>query len=268
MLYSLHLINRRFACDPCSDTPPEFRAEFDLRNNENHVSHNDPHGETLKDIEISIAEISCKNDNINIQSFTTKVDSSVSEIKSSVSRLEFKALLVSIDSKFEVWKLDAINKIQGSSERFISDDNNDNILVSKCEHEFILKQIKAQENDISLLQSELNDKNNIINKVQNDALVLSEKMIKKNNGIDILTKELDSEKLACNKYNTEISTLKSSISNLELQINALNGQNNLLVISNNDKASLINDKQDELAMSQHRIGRCEGAKAQLELTIK
>ena len=93
-------------------------------------------------------------------------------------------------------------------------------------------------------------------------------MIKKNNGIDILTKELDSEKLACNKYNTEISTLKSSISNLELQINALNGQNNLLVISNNDKASLINDKQDELAMLQHRIGGCEGAKAQLEETIK
>ena len=124
------------------------------------------------------------------------------------------SLLVSIDSTFEVWKLDAINKI-GSSERFISDDNKDNILVSKCEHEFILKQIKAQENEISLLQSELNDKNNIINKVQNDALVLSEKVIKKNNGIDILTKELVSEKLACNKYNTEISTLKSSISNLE-----------------------------------------------------
>ena len=69
--------------------------------------------------------------------------------------------------------------------------------------------------------------NNIINKVQNDAIVRSEKVIKKNNGIDILTKELDSEKLACNKYNTEIST---SMSNLELQINALNDQNNLLAI--------------------------------------
>ena len=208
MLYSLHLSKRKFTCDPCSDTPPDFRAEFDMRNNEKYVSSNDPHGDILKDIESSMAEISCNKDKIDIQSFTTKVDSSVSEMKSSVSRLEskFTELLHSIDNKFEVWKLDAINKIQNSTQNIFPDDNNDNILVSRSEHEFLLKQIKAQESEISLLQSELNDKINTIDKVKNDVIVRSEELIKKNNGIDTLTRELDSEKLACNKYNTEIST--------------------------------------------------------------
>ena len=151
-----------------------------------------------------MTELISRENKIDIQVFAAKVNESVSEIKSSVSRLEskFKDLLNSIDNKFDIWKLDAISKMQYSSDSLLV-ENSDNIVVSKSEHDLLVKQINAQENEISLLQNELSDKNNAIDKLMKER------------------KEIGLEKLP--KYETEISTLQSLISNLELQINTLKG---------------------------------------------
>ena len=195
-----------------------------------------------------MTELISRENKIDIQVFATKVNESMSEIKSSVSRLEskFKDVLNSIDNKFDIWKLDAISKMQYSSDSLVV-ENSDNIVVSKSEHDLLLKQINAQENEISLLQNELSDKNNAIDKLMKEK------------------KEIGLEKLP--KYETEISTLQSLISNLELQINTLNGQNNLLVISNNDKDSLMREKQEDLIKMNFQVGRCEGEKVKLEESI-
>ena len=101
----------------------------------------------FRDLEQTLNEINLKNDKIDFPSFTSQVNAMLGETRNVVCRLEnkYKELVESIETKFDIWKLEAISKI---SSRNIPDTESAN----KCDCENLTKKWIAQENEISLLQ--------------------------------------------------------------------------------------------------------------------
>ena len=210
----------------------------------------------FRDLEQTLNEINLKNDKIDFPSFTSQVSVMLGETKNAVCRLEnkYKELVESIETKFNIWKLEAISKISNG----INPDTN---IINKCDCENLTKKCEAQENEISLLQAELTAKNKSIVGLQKEITVLT---CEAKNHSGVMLKEIDEVKRERALNEEKISSLQTAIAKLQLQINTLNGQNNILAISIRDKDVVINKNHLEIRDLGQRLGKCDGEIIRLE----
>ena len=189
--------------------------------------------------------------------YTEQIRDMVSEAKTSVARLEnkFQDLITSIDSKFETWKLEAISKIHGYAANAPDETN-----IKQADYDFLTKDNHAKENEISILQGELTNKNKAMGRMENETKRLSDDIDRLKMHISTLNNNLEMAKREHPIYDTEVSSLKANISKLKHEIDAVN-------ITISQKDNTINGFQNQVFDLVQKMGRCEGEKSKLEDTV-
>ena len=251
-IYSLTHTKRQYICESCTETPSRFSIEYD----DVTLSNSDTVNlQVLRDIESSISSISSTVEKIDLSIFVKNNDEKVKGIENSVCRLEqkFKDFEVSIFDKLEVPKTKPIDT---------------DVPALQIKIDFLEKQIKAQENEIHLLQSDLSDKNKEIEKAEKRYKSISEELGNKTNSINSLTTKNALEHQHVSNVLSDVERLQSHVNSLNLQITTLQGQNNILAISEKDKDTMIYDLQTNISKMSEEIGRLNGEKTQLENSLK
>ena len=170
---------------------------------------------------------------------------------------KFSLLLQSIDSKFESWKSESLNIIVDHSP-----SNVEHTTLEK-ESELLRRKNDAQENEISLLQQELSEKNKMIQSLEKEKLSTREGINSKNSIITQLNNSIELEKKKSSHSETQIGNSLHRIKNFELQLCTLQAENNVLSISNQDTSVTITEYQKKIETLTYTNGILEGKMKQL-----
>ena len=144
---------------------------------------------------------------------------------------------------------------EGVGSEIINVDNIINPILEKFEP--LMKLLESKENEISILQNELVDKNRDIedyNKRYND-LTLDISRLKCN---------LDQSRNEFNEKKLKVEGLEDRIKHLDLQVTTINGQKNMLIIEGTDKSKKIQHMQTEIDNMSFRVGQLSGQNAEIQ----
>lgn len=252
-IYSYKNSQRKYVCEICSPIPDN---EYLWNEMPSKVIDNNDYQKIINDIYIWMKESSDTILKVDIPSFSEKIDIKYNNIEKTISRLENKYLEMekSIDLKFQVWKLEAINKISSDCAEVSSNNNNSGMT------QILNEKITAQDNQLDLLQSELSAKNKSIEQLSEQVkkvqIEIADKAccitVNKNENI-FLKEKLTSVTEKENSSATQIKTLLDRI--------------RLLTSDIYEKEAKIYTLQDDIRLLSEKAGRYEGENNKLTESI-